>query len=99
MPADETTIKAVFFAALEKTSPAERAAYLDGSCAGDADLRREVEVLLRAHDPLKARLVELRFFAGLTLAETARCLGISRSTADRAWRYARAWLFGQLHPG
>jgi WD40 repeat protein/serine/threonine protein kinase len=53
--ADETTIKAVFFAALERASPAERSAYLDGACAGDADLRREVEVLLRAHgrpDPL-----------------------------------------------
>jgi RNA polymerase sigma factor (TIGR02999 family) len=51
---------------------------------------------LAAHDPLKARLVELRFFAGLTLAETAHCLGISRSTADRAWRYARAWLYAAM---
>src|SRR5262245_58402379 len=41
---------AVFCAALEKATPAERAAYLDEACAGDADLRREVEVLLRAHD-------------------------------------------------
>jgi RNA polymerase sigma factor (TIGR02999 family) len=48
---------------------------------------------LAAHDPLKARLVELRFFGGLTLAEAAACLGISPSTADRAWRYARAWLY------
>jgi RNA polymerase sigma factor (TIGR02999 family) len=46
-----------------------------------------------AHDPLKAKLVELRFFAGLTLEQTAQCLGISLSTADRAWRYARAWLY------
>ena len=45
-----------------------------------------------AHDPLKARLVELRFFAGLTLEQAAGCLDISPSTADRAWRYARAWL-------
>jgi RNA polymerase sigma factor (TIGR02999 family) len=51
---------------------------------------------LAAHDPLKARLVELRFFAGLTLAEAARCLGISLSTADRAWRYARAWLYAAM---
>src|SRR5262249_60156693 len=48
--ADEPTIRAVFFAALEKAPPAERSAYLDGACAKDADLRREVEVLLRAHD-------------------------------------------------
>jgi RNA polymerase sigma factor (TIGR02999 family) len=51
---------------------------------------------LAAHDPLKARLVELRFFAGLTLAEAARCLDISLSTADRAWRYARAWLYAAM---
>ena len=46
-----------------------------------------------AHDPLKARLVELRFFAGLTLEQAAGCLDMSPSTADRAWRYARAWLY------
>src|SRR5262249_20423030 len=43
-------------------------------------------------DPVKARLVELRFFAGLTLEQAAGCLHISLSTADRGWRYARAWL-------
>jgi RNA polymerase sigma factor (TIGR02999 family) len=51
---------------------------------------------LAAQDPRKARLVELRFFAGLTLAEAAQCLGISLSTADRAWRYARAWLYAAM---
>jgi RNA polymerase sigma factor (TIGR02999 family) len=49
-----------------------------------------------AHDPLKAKLVELRFFAGLTLEQAAACLGISLSTADRAWRYARAWLYAAM---
>ena len=48
------------------------------------------------HDPLKARLVELRFFGGLTMAEVAACLNISPSTADRAWRYARAWLYSAM---
>jgi RNA polymerase sigma factor (TIGR02999 family) len=48
---------------------------------------------LAAHEPLKAKLVELRFFAGLTLEQAAECLDISLSTADRAWRYARAWLY------
>jgi RNA polymerase sigma factor (TIGR02999 family) len=48
------------------------------------------------HDPLKARLVELRFFGGLTLAEAAEYLGISLSSADRAWRYARAWLYNAM---
>ena len=46
-----------------------------------------------ARDPLKAKLVELRFFAGLTLEQAAECLDISLSTADRGWRYARAWLY------
>ena len=48
---------------------------------------------LAVHDPLKAKLVELRFFGGLTLEQAADCLEISLSTADRAWRYARAWLY------
>jgi RNA polymerase sigma factor (TIGR02999 family) len=48
------------------------------------------------HDPLKARLVELRFFGGLTLEQAAECLNISLSTADRAWRYARAWLYTSM---
>jgi RNA polymerase sigma factor (TIGR02999 family) len=49
-----------------------------------------------AHDPVKAQLVELRFFGGLTLAEAAECLNISLSSADRAWRYARAWLYNAM---
>jgi RNA polymerase sigma factor (TIGR02999 family) len=49
-----------------------------------------------AHEPLKAKLVELRFFGGLTLEQTASCLDISLSTADRAWRYARAWLYAAM---
>jgi RNA polymerase sigma factor (TIGR02999 family) len=47
-------------------------------------------------DPLKAKLVELRFFGGLTLAQAAACLEISLSTADRAWRYSRAWLYAAM---
>jgi RNA polymerase sigma factor (TIGR02999 family) len=49
-----------------------------------------------ARDPQKAKLVELRFFAGLTLEEAAECLDISLSTADRSWRYARAWLYAAM---
>jgi RNA polymerase sigma factor (TIGR02999 family) len=47
---------------------------------------------LGAEDPVKARLVELRYFAGLTNDQAADVLGISPSTADRHWAYARAWL-------
>ena len=50
----------------------------------------------KLHDPLKAKLVELRFFGGLTLEQAAACLDISLSTADRAWRYARAWLYDAM---
>ena len=52
--------------------------------------------LFAAHDPVKARFVELRFFAGLTVDQAAECLDISRSTADRSWRYARAWLYDAM---
>jgi RNA polymerase sigma factor (TIGR02999 family) len=45
-----------------------------------------------AEDPLKARLVELRFFVGLTNEQAADLLGVSAVTAKRHWRYARAWL-------
>jgi RNA polymerase sigma factor (TIGR02999 family) len=47
---------------------------------------------LATEDPVKARLVELRYFAGLTNNQAADVLGISPSTADRHWAYARAWL-------
>ena len=43
-------------------------------------------------DPQKARIVELRFFTGLTIDETAKCLHISHATVEREWKAARAWL-------
>jgi RNA polymerase sigma factor (TIGR02999 family) len=47
-------------------------------------------------EPEKARLVELRYFAGLSITEAAAALGISRATAVRHWTYARAWLFARM---
>ena len=47
-------------------------------------------------DPQQERLVELRYFAGLSLDETAKALDISRATAAREWQMARAWLFREL---
>jgi RNA polymerase sigma factor (TIGR02999 family) len=47
-------------------------------------------------DALKARLVKLRYFAGLTIPQAAEALGISSTTADRYWAYARAWLHAEL---
>jgi RNA polymerase sigma factor (TIGR02999 family) len=47
-------------------------------------------------DPVKADLVKLRYFAGLTIPQAAEALGISPTTADRYWSYARAWLHAEL---
>ena len=49
-----------------------------------------------AVDPVKAELVKLRYFAGLSEEEAAAALGISRATASRYWTYARAWLIDAL---
>jgi len=46
--------------------------------------------------PEKAELVKLRYFAGLTVDEAAKVLGVSTSTVDRHWTYARAWLYREL---
>ena len=51
---------------------------------------------LEAIDPEQARIVELRFFAGLTVEETADALGMSPATVKRRWSLARAWLFREL---
>jgi RNA polymerase sigma factor (TIGR02999 family) len=48
------------------------------------------------HDPRKAELVKLKYFAGLTLEEAADTLEISHRTAKRDWAYARAWLFNEV---
>jgi RNA polymerase sigma factor (TIGR02999 family) len=51
---------------------------------------------LSEREPLKADLVKLRYFAGLTAQQTADALGISKATTDRYWAYARAWLFDEI---
>src|SRR5580700_5436755 len=56
----------------------------------------EALTLFAAEDGIKAELVKLRYFAGMSVEEAARCLGISRATADRYWSYARAWLYDRL---
>ena len=63
-----------------------------------ADLLAVDEALtqLALNHPEKAELVKLRYFAGLTLAEAAAAQGTSTATAERRWRYARAWLARRL---
>jgi RNA polymerase sigma factor (TIGR02999 family) len=53
---------------------------------------------LAKQHPEKAALVKLRYFTGMTVVEAAQALGISTTTADRYWTYARAWLFRELNP-
>ncbi len=50
-------------------------------------------------DPRKAQLVELRYFGGLTVEEIAKALEIAPITVKREWAKAKAWLYGELHPG
>ena len=50
-------------------------------------------------DPVRAELVKLRFFAGLTMPEAAVALGISLATAERYWSFARTWLYAELSDG
>jgi RNA polymerase sigma factor (TIGR02999 family) len=54
---------------------------------------------LAARDPVKADLVKLRYFAGMTIDETAAALGISAGTAKRYWTYSRAWLYEAITGG
>ena len=63
-----------------------------------ADLLALDEALecLAARDPVKADLVKLRYFAGMTIEEAAEALGVSAATAKRYWTYSRAWLYDLL---
>jgi RNA polymerase sigma factor (TIGR02999 family) len=51
---------------------------------------------LASKDPVKAELVKLRYFAGMTIEESAAALNISNATAKRYWTYARAWLYQEI---
>ena len=64
----------------------------------DQDVLTVAEVLDRLEelDPRQAKIVELRFFGGLTLDEVAEALGISRRTVAYEWRVARAWMRAEL---
>jgi RNA polymerase sigma factor (TIGR02999 family) len=63
----------------------------DDLVALDDALRRLEQI-----DPTKAQLVNLRYFAGLSIPEAAKILGVSVTTANRYWAYARAWLHEEL---
>ena len=52
---------------------------------------------LKQHDPRKARIVECRFFGGMSIEDTAEALGVSPATVKRGWAMAQAWLYRDLH--
>jgi RNA polymerase sigma factor (TIGR02999 family) len=84
-------------------SAAAGASVAAGADAGDASSEEVLAVdealeRLAALDPRHARLVELRYFAGFTIEETAELLEISPATAKRDWALARAWLQRELGP-
>jgi RNA polymerase sigma-70 factor, ECF subfamily len=91
--------------ALKRAAPGQRVTLADA--AAPTDPSRAIDVLeldealgrLDAMDPRQARLVELRFFGGMTSDEAAHVMGISTATAEREWRAARAWLSGELRSG
>src|SRR5215472_13440403 len=68
------------------------------SAADDDTLLRVDEALTKfaAEEPVKAQLVKLRYFVGLSIPEAAAAMGMSESSAKRAWAYARAWLYDEL---
>jgi RNA polymerase sigma-70 factor, ECF subfamily len=83
---------------------AERLAVVDIDKAADLSAKRSQELIalddalnaLAEIDPRKARIVELRFFAGLEVKETAEVIGVSPETVMRDWKLARAWLSTEL---
>jgi RNA polymerase sigma factor (TIGR02999 family) len=85
-----------------KHGGAQRRVDLDASCLLSPDPEDDVEALdealgrLESIDPLAARLVKLRFFAGLSMPQVADALGVPLRTAQRNWTYARAWLHRAL---
>jgi RNA polymerase sigma factor (TIGR02999 family) len=69
--------------------------HIEPALEGDDDRLLALDEALRqleVEDPRKARLVKLRFFAGLTAEQAAAALGVSTSTAEKDWAYARSWL-------
>jgi RNA polymerase sigma-70 factor, ECF subfamily len=79
----------------EKVTLSEAAELQDGRAVEVLDLDRALERLAEA-DPRKAKLVELRYFGGLTMEEAAQVLGTSLATAERDWKFARAFLLREL---
>lgn len=80
---------------LEKVSLSEAAELVGGREVEILDLDKALAELAKV-DPRKARLVELRYFGGLTMQESAKVIGTSLATAERDWKFSRAFLLREL---
>jgi RNA polymerase sigma-70 factor (ECF subfamily) len=75
---------------------------IDGTVDGAIQLPSELIALddalveLATFDEMKSRIIELRYFGGLTVDETAEALGVTPITIKRHWRLAKAWLYGRM---
>jgi RNA polymerase sigma factor (sigma-70 family) len=67
--------------------------------AADVVALDEALTALAALDPQQSRIVELRFFGGLTIEETAEVVRVSPATVKRDWNIAKAWLYRELRTG
>lgn len=71
---------------------------LDGPTHDILALDEALAKLAKKH-PEKAQLIQLRYFAGMTMDQAAQAIGVSPATADRYWTYARAWLLREMADG
>ncbi len=78
-----------------RVTPEENLARAEAESVDVLALNRALE-RLDAFDPQQARIVEMRYFGGLTIEETADAIGMSPATVKREWTMARAWLFREL---
>jgi len=78
------------------TIPFDEGLEIDQPAAVDLVALEEALTGLEARDPRKSRIVELRFYGGLSNEETAEVLGVSARTVKREWRLAKAWLYHEL---
>jgi RNA polymerase sigma factor (sigma-70 family) len=77
----------------------EETAILTDERAGDLIALDDALLALETFDPRMKQVVELRFFGGLSIEETAEVLDLSPATVKREWRLAKAWLYAQLASG
>ena len=82
--------------ALDDVAAVPDGAMLSAKQADDIGALEEALGRLEAIDPRAVRIVECRFFGGMTEGETAAALGVSESTVTRGWRTARAWLYANM---